>query len=72
MVGGGTRAQPGAEGAEVDDYRMSGTRCPRCDTTIAERDVWLAEFGVVMLCRGCGLVGEAAADVPTVEGTPDP
>jgi len=55
----------------MDEYRMNGARCPRCDTTIADRDVWIAELGVVMLCCKCGLIADAA-DVPTIEGTPAP
>jgi hypothetical protein len=55
----------------MDQNRRSVPRCPRCDTMIAESDVWIAESGVVVLCGHCGFVGEPADNMSDVQGIPD-
>jgi len=65
-------------GVKVNQNWKGGLRCPRCDTSIADGDVWIAESVVVVLCRGCGLGGEldtdpdgivSCAEAPSEEGS---
>jgi hypothetical protein len=48
----------------MDRNGSSDTRCPPCDTLVADSDVRFAESGVVVLWCACGLVREPADNMP--------
>jgi len=54
----------------VDEHRRSGVHCPECAEAIADRDVWVVERGVVVLCAECGFVGEPAHESARTTLTP--